>query len=110
MKLFRIALLTASGIAATVALSSAADGKAIFLDKKCNTCHSIDSQGVAKTSDKIKAPDLSNAGGMIQSADWAKSFLTKQVEKDGKKHLREWKGTDEELNTVVQWLVSLKKS
>jgi cytochrome c551/c552 len=110
MNSFRIALLTASAIVATVAVSSAADGKKLFVDTKCNLCHSIDSQGVTKTSDKIKAPDLSNAGGMVESADWLKSFLTKKVDKDGKKHLREWKGTDEDLDTVVQWLVSLKKS
>lgn len=110
MNPIRIALLTAFGIAATVAVSSAADGKALFLDSKCNMCHSIDSQGVAKTSDKIKAPDLSNAGGLVESADWLKSFLTKKVEKDGKKHLRAWKGSDADLDTVVKWLVSLKKS
>ncbi len=111
MNPFRIALFTALGIAATVAVSSAADGKDIFLSSKCNTCHTIDSQDVAKASTlKIKAPDLSNAGGMVESADWLKSFLTKKVDKDGKKHIREWKGTDADLDTVVQWLVSLKKS
>jgi cytochrome c551/c552 len=102
--------LALTALFAAASVVSAADGKEIFLAQKCNTCHSIDSQKVEKTSDKIKAPDLSNAGGMVESADWLKSFLKKTVKKDDKAHLREFKGTDEELNTVVSWLVSLKKS
>jgi cytochrome c551/c552 len=108
-----IPLRTALALAALFAAASvvaAADGKEIFVAQKCNMCHSIDSQKVEKTSDKIKAPDLSNAGGMVESADWLKSFLKKQVKKDDKAHLREFKGTDEELSTVVSWLMSLKKS
>ena len=31
-----------------------ADGKALFLEKKCNLCHAIDSQGITKKSEKMK--------------------------------------------------------
>jgi mono/diheme cytochrome c family protein len=102
-----VALLVAPVILST---GYAADGKALFLSNKCNLCHTIDSQGIAKTSEKMKAPDLSNASGMAESADWLKSFLKKEVKKDDKAHQREFKGTPEELDTVVQWLMTLKKS
>jgi cytochrome c551/c552 len=107
----RIALSVSLALAFVLPSSAhAADGKAVFLDKKCNLCHSIDSQSIKKTSDKMKGPDLSNAAGMVESADWLKSFITKKVQHEGKDHLREFKGTDEELNAVVDWLLTLKKS
>ncbi len=106
---FPVALVLAIGFTVSSTVD-AADAKEIFLGQKCNLCHTIDSQGIAKTSDKMKAPDLSNASGLIESADWLKSFLKKQVKKDDKNHLREFKGTDEELDAVVQWLMTLKKS
>ncbi len=113
MKPIRCTLTLALALAAGAAVSStvdAADGKAIFLAQKCNTCHTIDSQSIAKTSEKMKAPDLSNASGLVESADWLKSFLKKEVKKDDKNHQREFKGTAEELDAVVQWLMTLKKT
>jgi mono/diheme cytochrome c family protein len=106
-----IVLTFAAAFALSVSSTAgAADGKAIFLAQKCNLCHTIDSQQIAKTSEKMKAPDLSDAGGMVESADWLKSFLKKEVKKDDKNHQREFKGTPEELDAVVQWLLTLKKS
>jgi mono/diheme cytochrome c family protein len=102
-----VALLVAPVILST---GYAADGKALFLSNKCNLCHTIDSQGIAKTSEKMKAPDLSNASGLVESADWLKSFLKKEVKKDDKTHQREFKGSDEDLDAIVQWLMTLKKS
>jgi mono/diheme cytochrome c family protein len=105
----KLALFLASGIV-TASSALAADGKELFLAQKCNLCHSVDSQGIAKTNAKMKAPDLSNAGGMVESADWVKSFLKKEVKKDGKAHTKEFKGSAEELDAVAQWIVSLKKT
>ena len=102
-----LALGMGAAVSATV---DAADGKAIFLGQKCNLCHTIDSQSIAKSSEKMKAPDLSNASGLVESADWLKSFLKKEVKKDDKNHQREFKGTPEELDAVVQWLMTLKTS
>jgi mono/diheme cytochrome c family protein len=111
MRSFQISLAVALALApAILSTGYAADGKALFLGNKCNLCHTIDSQGIAKTSDKMKAPDLSNASGLVESADWLKSFLKKEVKKDDKNHQREFKGTPEELDAVVQWLMTLKKS
>jgi mono/diheme cytochrome c family protein len=88
----------------------AADGKALFTEKKCDLCHSIESQGIQKKSEKMKGAELSDAGNMVSDAEWLKKFLTQDELKDGDKHQRKWKGTDEELNAIVTWIMSLKKS
>ena len=89
-----------------------APGKEIFLAQKCNTCHTIDSQKIARTStsDKMKGPDLSNVGGE-HLAPWIAQWLKKEVAAtDGKKHMPTWKGTDAEMKTLTDWLSTLKKS
>ncbi len=95
---------------ASVAVAQAADGKALFEAKKCNLCHSIESQGIAKKSEKMKGSELSNIGASIESAESLKKFLTQETMKDGEKHKKKWTGTDEELDTIVNWVMSLKTS
>ena len=102
-----LAAIVSTSLASAVA---AADGKALFLEKKCNQCHSVDSQSIEKTSKTMKGPDLSNAASLVESADWAKSFLKREVKKDDKNHQREYKGTEEELEAIVSWLMTLKTS
>ena len=95
---------------ASVGQVEAADGKALFESKKCNLCHSIESQGITKKSEKMKGAELSDAGNMVESADALKKFLTQEtMGKDGKKHQKKWSGTDEELDAIVTWVMSLKK-
>lgn len=89
-------------------LVAAADGKALFVDSKCNLCHSVDSQEIAKINAKMKGPDLSKIATEIESEAWLKSFLKKEAEHDGKKHMKEFSGTDEELDVLVKWIMTLK--
>lgn len=86
-------------------------GKAAFLAQKCNMCHSIDSQGVARTgkSEKMAGPDLSNVGAEHDAA-WMTAYLKKeQANAEGKKHGKGWAGSDEDLAALTEWLASLKK-
>jgi len=96
-------------LVAAVPAGAALDGKAIFLAQKCNLCHGVSSAGIAQTSDKMKAPDLT---GKVTAADTPKlaKFLRK-LEPGGeknKKHAKEFKGTDEEIQAVLDWLVAQK--
>jgi mono/diheme cytochrome c family protein len=91
-------------------VTQAADGKQIFMDQKCNLCHSIESQGIEKKMKKMETPELSNIGTQIESAEWLKGFLLQQEMKDGKKHQKKFSGSDEELDTLVNWIMSLKTS
>ena len=84
-------------------------GKAVLLQHKCQSCHSVTSAGIlpARGEDSAEGPDLSNVGA-AHSADWLNKYLLKQESKDGKKHKRRFPGTEQELNVLVKWLASLK--
>ncbi len=82
-------------------------GQKLFLDKKCNTCHSVDSVKITKKLATSKAPDLSNVGSE-RNAEWITKWLNKEVELNGKKHTPKWSGTPEEQKTLVEWVASLK--
>ena len=93
-------------------VGTASDGKTIFLESKCQNCHSIESQGIKRASEpKPGDPvpsDLSGAG-LKHNASWITDWLNKEVELDGKKHLKKFKGSAADLQTLSTWLSSLKK-
>ncbi len=90
-------------------------GKKIFVDSKCNVCHSINSQSVpkkgpaVKPGDKKAPPDLSMIGDE-KTADWIAKFVTKKETLNNKKHPKGWTGKDEDLKVLSEWLASLKKA
>jgi mono/diheme cytochrome c family protein len=92
----------------TLAAADDAAGQKLFLDKKCNTCHSVDSAKIEKKMASSKAPDLSDIGS-TKDAAWITKWLNKEVELNGKKHMPTWSGTADEQKTLVDWVASLKK-
>jgi mono/diheme cytochrome c family protein len=99
--------------AVAVAVSSfAADnaGKDLFVKNECNSCHSVESQGIAAERGEDKASDMSNAAALIPSADWGKKFVLREETKDGKKHKKPYKGTEKDLEQMIAWLMTLKTS
>jgi mono/diheme cytochrome c family protein len=97
-------VLTLAGLIAIGASASAAaaDGKEIFLAQKCNVCHAVSSAGITATG-KIKAPDLTGLASKEDPA-WIGKFLKKQADKNGKKHIKPFTGSDADLATLVSWL------
>ena len=93
---------------ASVAAADDAAAQKLFVDKKCNTCHSIESAKIEKKMASSKAPDLSDVGS-TRNAEWISKWLKKEVDLEGKKHPSTWSGTPEELKTLSDWLGSLKK-
>lgn len=83
-------------------------GQKLFVDKKCATCHSIDSMKITKKLASSKAPDLSNIGAE-KNAEWIQKWLKKEVDLNGKKHPAAFTGTPEESKTLSEWLATLKK-
>lgn len=81
------------------------EGKQVFIDNKCTMCHSVTSMEI--TSKKENAVDLSNVGSNVKS-ELLKSYLLKEAKINEKDHKIKFKGTDEELNALVNWLTSLK--
>ena len=89
-------------------LAFAADGKAVFLDKKCNKCHSVSSASIEKTS-KLKGPDLTTEA-IKGDAKTLKGYLRKQEAINAKKHGTAFTGTDEELDAVIAWVLQQNKA
>ncbi len=83
-------------------------GKALFLEKKCNLCHSIASQEIEKKLEKMQGGDLSEAGNSVADAKWLKRYLLQNALKDQEKHRRRFKGEEPELETLVNWIITLK--
>jgi len=81
------------------------DGKQVFIDNKCTMCHSVTSMEI--TSKKENAVDLSNIGSDMK-AELLKSYLMKEAKINEKEHKLKFKGTEEELNALVDWLMTLK--
>jgi cytochrome c2 len=81
-------------------------GQKVFTDSKCGTCHTVQSHDL--TSKKKDAVDLSGVGTVYQ-ANFLEKFLKKQEKVDDKAHPQTFKGTDEQLEQLVEWLTSLKQ-
>lgn len=96
-----LALLVPAFLAPSLALG--ADGKAIFLEKKCNKCHSVSSAAIEKTS-KLKGPDLT-VEPIKRDAKLLKGYLRKQETINAKKHGTAFTGSDEELDAVLAWVL-----
>ncbi len=90
------------GLLGARADASTLDGKKIFLDQKCNLCHAVSSADISPTG-KIKAPDLAGLASKEHAA-WLGKFLRKEADKNGKKHVKPFAGSDEELGALIAWL------
>ena len=86
------------------------DGKAIFLAQKCNLCHSVSSAAIQATvkSEKMKGPDLTGVAPKLD-AGLLNNYLRKKAEINGKKHGKEFTGTDEEIGALIAWLQKQEK-
>lgn len=89
--------------------STAKDGKTVFLEAKCNTCHAISSLEIeAKNkSANNKAPDLSKVE-IKYERDFLKKYLHKEEAINEKKHPVSYKGTDEDLEILLSFILSLQ--
>jgi cbb3-type cytochrome oxidase cytochrome c subunit len=64
-------------------------------------------EAAAAGTEKRKPPDLS-AVGLERQADWMVKYLQKLEAIKEKKHMKKFKGTDEELTQLAAWLASQK--
>ena len=85
----------------------------IFKVQKCNQCHIWTSQLPGKPEEgDIQAPDLSHLSKDVLNQSNPKEFLTmflqKQIKLRDKFHRKRFKGTDEELKTLIQFLLEQK--
>lgn len=85
------------------------DGKQIFLAQKCNLCHGVSAAGIEATtkSEKMKGPDL--VGEAKRDAKLLNGYLRKTADINGKKHSKQFTGSDEELGALIAWLQKQEK-
>jgi hypothetical protein len=81
------------------------EAQKLFVDKKCNMCHTVEVVNIE--SKKKDATDLSATGNNF-NAEFISKYLLKEEKIDDDAHKAVWKGTDEELKTLSEWLASLK--
>ncbi len=92
-----------------------ADGKALFLKKRCQSCHTV---AVAQISvdedeaeepdgdDELQPPDLS-AAGLHFERDVLMQFLLKKERRDGRLHKKRFVGKKADLEILVDWLMTM---
>jgi cytochrome c2 len=80
-------------------------GQKVFVDNKCQMCHSVESAGL--TSKNKKAVDLSNVGSTYK-ADFLNKWLTKDAKIKDNLHKVSFKGDTKSLNDLTAWLENLK--
>lgn len=93
------------GFAFTIADQPSDDGKKVFVDSKCSMCHTVKSAGIE--SKKSDATDLS-AVGKDQTVEFLTKYLKKEAKLNDKDHKSAFKGSDEDLKKLVDWLLTLK--
>jgi mono/diheme cytochrome c family protein len=94
----------ALGALVGTAMAGVDEGKQVFADKKCITCHSLgDKKGAAA---QLGGP-LDNVGGK-RDADWLKSYLVDPKSKMPDAKMPRQKLTDKELDDLVAYMLSVK--
>lgn len=85
------------------------DAVKLFVDNKCNSCHSVKTYNIEVKNKNTKAPDLSNIGSQ-RTPDFLIKYLKKEIEIAGKKHCVTFLGNEGELAELVEWMVSLRNN
>lgn len=98
------------GAASAAEAPKTLDGKQIFLAQKCNLCHTVSSAQIQATtkSEKLKGPDLTGVTPK-RDATLLNNYLRKKADLNGKKHSKEFTGSDEEMGALIAWLQKQEK-
>lgn len=82
-----------------------APGQALFVAQGCNACHAVPAAGVPKLGDDtVAGPSLEGLGEEYKPRS-LRRWLKREQEHEGYTHLQYFQGSDQELDTVVRWLL-----
>jgi cytochrome c2 len=97
-----------AAVSAAVATAETEGGQQVFVEAKCNQCHAVASAGIVATTklESAVGPDL--GGYTTETPAELMDFLQREVEREGSKHKKEFKGSDEELTSILEWLGGLE--
>jgi cytochrome c5 len=100
-----VTIVALYGFAFSITSQGNDDGKKVFVDSKCNMCHTVKSAGIE--SKKSDATDLSTVG-KDKTTEFLMKYLKKETKLNDKDHKSSFKGSEDELKTLVDWLLTLK--
>jgi mono/diheme cytochrome c family protein len=106
-----LSLIMLAGFTGVLFAQEGTDGKTIFTANKCQACHSVTAAGVeAGPVEEGEEPgsDLSSVG-IERAAEWITAYLEKKEAINGKKHMKKFKGTPDDLKALSAWLAEQKK-
>ena len=85
------------------------DGREIFLNESCDACHGVRVAGIEprRRRARRRGPDLTNLAARRTDA-WLSRYLQQEIDLDGRRHKTGFKGSDEELQALVDWLLEQK--
>jgi mono/diheme cytochrome c family protein len=91
-------------------------GQQVFVAQKCQMCHTVYSAGIGeapaedakKKDEKAEGPPDLSLAGTGRTAEWISLFLQKKEALNEKKHMLKFKGDDEELAALANWILTLK--
>ncbi len=91
-------------------------GQQVFVAQKCQMCHTVYSAGIGeppaedakKEEEEAEGPPDLSLAGTGRTAEWLSLFLQKKEALNEKKHMMTFKGADEELTTLANWILTLK--
>lgn len=98
-------VMVLAAVGAVAGEGDAPAGQVAFETLKCNMCHSVSTAGVEAKSEKMFKGDLVD---LDYEAEWLAQYIQQEIEVDGEPHKKEFKGTDEELQAIVDWLLEQK--
>lgn len=103
--LITLTIVALYGFAFTIASEDEHVGKKLFVDNKCNMCHTVTVAGIE--SKKSDAHDIKQIDASKGTEFWLK-YLMKKEKLNGKDHKTAFKGSEEDLKKIVDWLLTLK--
>ena len=83
-----------------------AKGEKIYAVKNCALCHAINGKG-GTVSPIVRGPDLSAVGAQ-RDTQWLKTFLKHPKAVNSKAKMMPFRGSEEELELLAEYLGSLK--
>jgi len=85
------------------------EGRIAFDENKCLMCHGVAAEDLKPKakSEKMLGPDLSGFKSETELPKTA-AYMRGEIAIEGAKHKKPFKGTDEELQAIIDWLGSLE--